>query len=165
LIELDPKNLNDNQFTEFSSIVPTLGLLSTGSATYASLVSDYAYLEHNLSFRLKVIAVANVLPGVRQATLVWAAYGTMMASGTFTLDEASPTSLTQPLGASGVEISFSFGATHFVVGDMFSFGVTAPRIYYKGKESVRNLTLNTGAVTYPAANRAAVAGSYLTDTP
>ena len=164
LMELDPKLLNTNQFTEFSSIVPSLQPLSTGSVIFESLVSDYAYLEHNLSFRLKVVSAVNTSP-TRQAVIVWAAYGTMMASGSFTVDEASPTSLVQPLGASGISLTFAFGVTHFVVEDMFSFTVTAPRIYYKGKESVRNLQFTVGTVLYPAANRATVSGSYLTDTP
>jgi hypothetical protein len=164
LVELDPKLLNDNQFTEFSSIVPDLQLLSTGSVSFDSLPNDYIYTEHNLTFRLKVVSATSVTP-TRQAVVVWAAYGTFMANGSFTLDEASPTSLTQPLGASGITLTFSFGATHFVVGDMFSFTVTAPRIYYKGKEAVRNLQFTVGSVLYPAVNRTQISGSFLTDTP
>ena len=165
LIEIDSKLLNTNQYTEFSYIVPIPEPLSTGGATFNSLPAAYAYTEHNMSFRLKVVSIVNVLPGTRQAVVVWAGYGSMMASGSFTLDEASPTSLIQPLGASGIEIEFSFGATHFVVGDMFSFVVTAPRLYYKGKESVRNTKFTVGAVTYPTANRTVVAGGFVTDTP
>jgi len=164
LIEIDPKNLNDNQFTEFSSVVPSLMPLSTGDVDISSLPADYAYTEHNLTFRLKVIEVTGVSPA-RTATIAWAAYGTMMASGSFTIDEASPTSLIQDLGASGIEATFSFGATHFVVGDLFSFAVAAPRIFYKGKEAVRNTKFTVGAVAYPASDRTTVAGAFLTDTP
>ena len=164
LIEIDPKLLNTNQYTEFSAITPILEPLSTGSAIFASLPTAYAYTEHNMSFRLKVISVANA-PFTRQAVVVWAGYGTMMASGSFTLDEVTPTSLTQPLGASGISVTFSFGATHFVAGDMFGFTVAAPRLYYKGKESVRNIKFTTGAVAYPAVNRAVIAGGFVTDTP
>ena len=164
LIEIDPKNLNDNQFTEFSSIVPTLMPLSTGDITFNSLPSDYAYTEHNLKFRMKVLETTGVSP-TRTATLVWAAYGTMMATGSFTIDEASPTSLIQDLGASGIQIALNFGATHFVVGDMFSFSVAAPRIFYKGKEAVRNTKFTVGAVAYPASDRTTIAGAFLTDTP
>ena len=163
LIEIDPKNLNDNQFTDFSAITPSLMALSTGNVSFISLPSAYAYTEHNMAFRLKVIAVTTGL--TRTATFVWAGYGTMTANGTFTADEAAPTSLMQPLGASGIELQISFGATQFVVDDMFSFHVTAPRIFYKGKESVRNTKFTIGAVTYPAANRTTVAGSFVTDTP
>jgi len=164
LIEIDPKLLNTNQFTDFSAVVPSLEALSTGSASITSLPSDYVYTEHNMSFRLKVIDVTGA-PLTRTATFVWAGYGTMMANGTFTIDEASPSSLIQPLGASGIEMTFSFGATHFVVGDMFSFIVAAPRLFYKGKEAVRNTQFTVGTVTYPAVNRSVVAGSFVTDTP
>lgn len=164
LIELDPKLLNTNQFTEFSAIVPTLMPMSTGSVEFQSLTSAYNYTEHNLTFKLKVISATGVTP-VRQAVFVWAAYGTMMASGTFTVDETSPTSFVQPLGASGIDISLSFGATQFVAGDMFNFVVTSPRIFYKGKEAVRNTKFTVGAVTYPSTDRTAIAGSFLTDTP
>jgi hypothetical protein len=164
LIEIDPKLLNTNQFTDFSAITPSLMPLSTGAVSYNSLPSAYVYTEHNLSFRLKVISAINTSP-TRQATIAWAGYGTFMASGSFTIDEASPTSLIQPLGASGISLEFSFGATHFVVDDMFSFIVAAPRIFYKGKEAVRNTKFTVGAVTYPTGNRTVVAGGYVTDTP
>ena len=165
LIEIDPKLLNTNQFSEFSAVVPSLEALSTGSTSITSLPADYSYTEHNMSFRLKVIAITGALPAARTATFAWAGYGSMMASGSFTADEASLTSLVQPIGASGIEMTFSFGATHFVVGDMFSFVVTAPRIFYKGKEAVRNTKFTVGTVTYPAVNRSVVAGSFVTDTP
>lgn len=164
LIEIDPKNLNDNQFTTFSAISPSLMGGSTGSVDFSSLAADYAYTEHNLTFRLKVIEVTGASP-TRTATIVWAGYGTIMASGSFTIDEATLTSLTQPLGASGIEVTLNFGATHFVVGDMFSFTVAAPRLFYKGKESVRNTKFTVGAVAYPAADRTTIAGAFLTDTP
>jgi len=163
LIEIDPKLLNANQFTEFSSVVPSIDALSTGSVAFSSLAADYVYTEHNMSFRLKVISVANTTP-TRTAVFAWAGYGTMMASGSFTIDEASATSLVQPLGASGIKMEFSFGASHFVVGDVFSFTVSAPRLFYKGKEAVRNTKFTVGAVSYPAVNRAAIAGAFVTDT-
>lgn len=164
LIEIDPRNLNTNQFTEFSAVSPTLEPLSTGSVAITSLTHAYAYTAHNLSFRLKVVSATGTSP-TRQAVFVWAAYGTMMASGSFTIDEVSPTSLVQPLGASGITVTMSFGATQFVAGDMFSFTTSAPRLFYKGKESVRNYQFLTGSILYPAGNRAIIAGSYLTDTP
>ena len=164
LIEIDPKNLNTNQFTEFSAVVPSLEPLSTGSAEISSLAADYAYTEHNMSFRLKVIQTTGTSPA-RTATFAWAGYGTMMASGSFTVDEVMPSSLVQPLGASGISMTFSFGATHFIDGDMFSFVVAAPRLFYKGKEAVRNTKFTVGAVSYPAANRTVMAGAFVTDTP
>ncbi len=164
LIEIDPKNMNSNQFTEFSAVSSILQPLSTGYLDFVSLPSAYVYTEHNLTFKLKVISISGSLP-TRAATIVWAAYGTMQVSGSFTIDEASPTSLIQPLGASGIRLEFSFGADHFVEGDVFVFSVKAPRLFYKGKESVRNLKLSVGSVLYPMVNRASIAGSFLTDTP
>lgn len=164
LIEIDPRLLNTNQFTEFSSVVPTLDTLSTGSAAITSLASNYVYTNHNMSYRLKVIDVAGSTPN-RTATFSWAGYGTLMTSGSFTVDETTPTSLIQPLGASGIEMTFVFGDDNFKLDDMFSFSVKAPRLFYKGKEAVRNIQLTVGAVTYPAADSTIIAGGYTTDTP
>jgi archaellin len=164
LIEIDPLLINDNQFTDVSVIAPSLDPLSTGSAVYASSPAAYAYTDHNLSFRLKVISISGVAPA-RTATMVWAAYGSLQTSGSFTIDETAPTSLTQALGSSGIELTFDFGAINFVVDDMFSFVVAAPRTFYKGKEAVRDTDFTVGLVSYPAANRTTIAGSYLTNTP
>jgi hypothetical protein len=165
LLEIDALNLNTNQYTEFSAITPTLMPLSTGSVVYKSTPSSYVYTNNNLSFVLKVISTTGTSPAPRQAVVVWAGFGSLMPSGSFTLDEFTPSSLTQPLGASGIELTFDFGATHFVEDDQFNFIVNAPRLYYKGKEAVRDTQFTIGNVTYPATNRTAIAGSYLTNTP
>lgn len=164
IVELDPLNLNTNQHTTLSAISPTLQPLSTGSLSYGALASDYTMTSNNLNFRFEVISVSGISPN-RIATFVWAAYGTLQMSGTFIAAEASPTSLSQTLGATGLKVNISFGATHFVAGDAFNFQVKAPRYFCTQKESVRNTNLTIGNVTYPSATHTVVPGSYLTDTP
>lgn len=165
LVELDPKLSNTNQFTTFSAVTPTLQPLSTGSATLASSPTDYAITEHNMKVRLQVINVTGTVgAGNRTATFVWSGYGTTLYSGTFTVSQLIPASLTQALGATGLQLTFAFGATHFVVADRFDFTVSAPRIFYKGKEAVRNITFTVSAVDNSVANVGSITGGYLTDT-
>jgi hypothetical protein len=164
IVELDPLNLNTNQYSTLSGITPTLQPLSTGSLSYASLASDYTMTSNNLNFRFEVISVSGSSPN-RSVTFVWAAYGTLQISGSFIAAQASPTSLTQTLGATGIRVNISFGATHFVVGDAFNFQAKAPRYFVSQKESVRNTNLSVGNVTYPSPLHTIVPGSYLTDTP
>lgn len=164
LVELDPLLLNTNQFNDISAVAPTLQPGSTGSLGVSSLENDYALTDHNLSVRLLCIAAAGATP-TRTATFVWAGYGTTNISGSFAIAEASPPSLIQPLGASGISVTLAFGASNFIVGDRFDFLVKAPRVFYRGKESIRNITLTIGSVAYPAANQAVVSGGFLSDTP
>ena len=173
LIEIDPLNLNQNQFSEFSAMAEAK--VGTGSLAFASLPLDYAYTEHNLTFRLKAIEVTGTTTGGpggtdnRTVTFVWSGYGTLLTTGTFTANILTPThnttGVTQTLGASGIKVFIDFGATHFTVGDWFSFTAHAPRLFYKGKEAVRNIKFTVGTVSYPAAGQAAVAGSFIADTP
>lgn len=164
LIEIDPLLLNTNQFTEFSEIDSELVSGSTGSLVISSLPSDYVLTSHNLKVKLECIAATGTNP-TRSATFVWVAYGTKLLSGSFVVNQGTPTSLIQSLGATGIELTLSFGATHFKKGDKFDFSVKAPRTFYKGKEAVRNITLKVGTAINPAANTGLLTGSYLADTP
>ena len=164
LIELDPLLTNTNQFTTYSAISTLLGVGSTGSALITSLPDAYTLTDHNLSFRL-VCAAASGAFGSRVASFVWSGYGTRFLNGSFTISETVSGSTVQVLGASGVTLTLAFGASNFVVDDLLSFVVLAPQIHYKGKESVRNITLSIGTVVYPGANQALVNGGYVTDTP
>lgn len=163
LIEVDPLLLNTNQFTQISSVEAQIDEESTGSLVDSSLPSDYTYTSHNLNFRAEVIAVSGVSPN-RTATFVWSAYGTQLLTGSFQIAQASPSSLTQSLGATGLKISLSFGSDHFVVGDKFEWNVKAPRLFYKGKEPVRSITMTVGSAIVPSANRGLISGSFLSDT-
>ena len=163
LLELDPRLLNTNQFSEFSPLFADLkeispSVSSTGSVDFDSAARDYLLTEHNLNFQLKVISTTGSTAGSRKATVVWSGYGTTLLSGALSLDESTD-ALTFTLGSSGIRLTFSFGNTQFASGDEFSFSVKAPRLYYKGKESIRNITFTIGAIG------TTVTGSYLTDTP
>lgn len=164
LIELDPLLLNTNQFTEFSAIDDELVSGSTGSLVISSLPSEYTLTSHNLKVKIECIAASGTSPS-RSATFVWVAYGTKMLSGSFVVNQGTPSSLVQSLGATGIKLTLSFGATHFKKGDKFDFAVKAPRTFYKGKESVRNLTLKIGTAINPANNTGLLTGTYLADTP
>lgn len=164
VIEIDQLNFNTNQYSTLSAITPTLQPLSTGSLSYGSLSTDYTMTSNNLNFRFEVISITGISPN-RTVTFVWAGYGTLQMSGTFIAAEASPTSLTQTLGATGIKVNINFGATHFVIGDAFNFQAKAPRYFCSQKESVRNTTLTVGTVSYPSPIHTIVPGSYLTDTP
>ena len=159
LLELDPRNLNTNQFTEFSTI--NCNNSSTGTLVdFATSPQDYQLLTQCLNFQFRVFSISGLSGGPgRQATISWSGFGTTLISGVFTLDESTSTSLIQPLGC-GISLTFSFGAEHFAVGDTFSFNVKAPRLFYKGKESVRNTVFTVGSV-----GTSVVTGGYLTDTP
>jgi len=163
LIELDPLLSNTNQFTEFSTVDDDLGGGSTGSLSITSLSSAYTFTEYNNSFRIECITATGGM-GSRVATFVWVMHGMSQASGSFTVSELVSGSTIQVLGATGITLTMSFGATHFEVGDRWSWNVKAPRKFYKGKESSRNVTLSVASVT-DFANRATYTGGYLTDTP
>jgi len=163
LIELDSLLSNTNQFTEFSDIDDNLALGSTGSLTIDSLPSAYTQTEYNTKFRVQCLTVSGGL-GSRVASFAWVMYGNSAASGSFTVSELVPNSDLQVLGASGITVKMSFGATHYVVGDMFDWVVSAPQRFYKGKESVRNIKLQIGGVTQ-LANQALYSGGYNSDTP
>jgi hypothetical protein len=164
LIELDPLLSNTNQFTTMSAVTSELISGSTGTMSITSLPSEYTMTSHNLKFKLECIAASGLSPS-RTATFVWVAYGSKMLSGSFVINQGTPTSLMQTLGATGIELTLAFGATHFKKGDVFDFEVMAPRTFYKGKESVRNLSLKVGSALNPANNSGLLSGSYLADTP
>ena len=164
LIELDPRLAQSNQFSELSEIEPDLMVLSTGVVTYASTPLDYLMTSVNMNFRVECIQVTGSSP-TRTATFVWAGYGMAAASGSFVVNEAVTGSDVQTLGATGIKLSLNFGATHFVVGDRFIFEAKAPRLFYKGKESVRSISLSISNVSYPAANRSLISGGFLANTP
>lgn len=168
MIEIDPRLIQTNQFTMYSPIDDELQTGSTGTCAFANMPTDYALTQYNLNVRMQVISVAGsaaTLPNPdRTATVVWCAYGPFSTAGSFTITE-DPLSHVQTLGSTGIKVNVGFGLTHLVVGDRFSFSVMAPRIFYKGKESVRGIKLSVSSVTFPAANRALVSGGYLCDTP
>lgn len=163
IIEVDPLLLNTNQYTEFTAVAPDLQTGSTGDMAISSSPSAYALTNYNLSFRLECLLTSGSA-GTRQATFVWSGYTSHLISGSFTYDETVTGSDIQTLGSTGIKLTLTFGASNFVVGDMFSFRVLAPRIFYKGKENIRNTVLSVGTVTY-GSNLATITGGYLTDTP
>lgn len=163
LVELDPLLTNTNQFTEFSAVQDTVDVLSTGTVAISSLPSAYTFTDYNTKFRMQCISVAGGI-GSRVASFVWSMYGMTAASGSFTVSELVPGSEEQDLGATGITITLGFGANHFVVDDQFDWTVSAPRRFYKGKESVRNLTFSVSSVT-DLADQAIYAGGFLSDTP
>lgn len=162
LIELDPLLTNTNQFTAISGVVPTIDPASTGSIAVTSMASAYAYTDSNVGIRMVCQSVGGS-PGSRTANFVWACYGMRTAAGAFNVNEGVAGSNMQPLGATGLTVTVSFGATQFVAGDRFDFNVHAPRAFYRGKESVRNVQLSVANVT-SLANQAIYSGGYLTDT-
>ena len=166
MIELDPKISNTNQFTTISPVSKTAMTGSTGTVAVTSLTTAYALVDHNVNVRMEVSSITGT-GASRTATIVWSAYGTTLVSSAdcwFTTIASSSTTLVQTLGASGLTVTLSFGATHFVAGDRFDFQVKAPRVFYQGKESIRNLTLSVGSVVN-SVDKAIVHGGYLSDTP
>lgn len=163
LIELDPLLNNTNQYTEFTTIDDSLGVGSTGSLVISSLPSAYTFTAYNTSFRAQVVTVSGAI-GSRVATFVWTMFGGASASGAFTVSELVPGSTTQVLTPTGITLSLSFGATHFTVGDRWDWSVKAPRSFYKGKETVRNVKISIATVVY-LANQTRYTGSFLSDTP
>ena len=164
MIEIDPRLTQPNQFTTFSAVSSELQPLSTGTCVIASLPEAYALTQYNLNVRMQVISMSGA-PGSRVATFVWSGYGSTLLSGSFTVSELVSGSHRHPLGATGIVVDMGFGVTGFVEDDTFAFNVLAPRIFYKGKESIRNIQFSVGSVTYPAANNALISGGYLADTP
>ena len=165
VVELDPRLANTNQFSTVSPIAPSYDAGSTGSMVVSSLPTEYAMTEHNLNIRIECIsATGTVGAGNRSAIFVWSGYGTTLISGSFTVTQMTPASMEQTLGATGIKLLLSFGAVHFVVGARYDMQVHAPRIYYQGKEAVRNITFTVGSVNTGATGKAVVNGGYLSDT-
>jgi len=162
LVEIDALLNNTNQFTEISDVTDAPQVGSTGSVTISSLPSGYTFTDYNTKFRTEVVSVSGLF-GSRVATFVWNMYGMHTAAGSFTVSELVTGSEVQTLGATGIDVTLDFGGTHFVVDDQFDWTVTAPRTFYKGKESIRNITLAIATVT-PTANAAAYTGGFMTDT-
>jgi len=86
LLELDPRNLNTNQFTEFSTI--NCNNSSTGTLVdFATSPQDYRLLTQCLNFQFRVFSISGSSGGLgRQATISWSGFGTTLISGVFTLD-------------------------------------------------------------------------------
>jgi hypothetical protein len=159
LLEWDGRLSNTNQYLSFGTVVKTASVGSTGTLAYAS-DNDYTG-TYNIKFRLQVTAVAGSV-GSRTATFAWSQYGEIIgATGLSVASEASggALSLTQ-----GVKLTATFGASQFVVGDVFDFEVKAPRVFYQAKDN-RVFKLSVSTATNPGADSGTVTGSYSTGTP
>jgi hypothetical protein len=158
LIEKDDRYNNTNQYTDSSDITIT----GTGTGTLTAIDVNSYTSNYNSNFKLACTAAGGTL-GSYTATFIWAQYGDTQpfASGTFSIAEATPSTLTKTL-ALGVSVTLSCGASNFVVSDTLSFKVLAPMIHYQGKDN-RTTTLTVGSVV-TASLTATVAGSFTTDT-
>lgn len=129
---------NVNPDPGFSPIIQNLQPGSTGLMTYGS-ANAYEHL-YDRHYFLTCTAISGAAPN-RTATFEWSA--ALMSPGdnvaapvpltaldakpSFTVDEATPASLTQGLEF-GISLDFAFGATQFVVGDEFSFSGLGPSL-------------------------------------
>lgn len=160
LIEADSRHANTNQYASLA-VVPGLQPGSTGTMAFAS---DAAYTgTFNNKIRLQVTAIAGSTPN-RTATFVWQMYGDNLGvNGTFIANEAVAASLTQTLTL-GTKIVMTFGGTQFVVGDLFTITMNAPKIFYTAKDD-RTYTVSITAKTSPSSGNGHVEASYTTNTP
>lgn len=118
-IEQSALHENTNQFTTISA-VSSAGNAGTGVIAVDSDAADYTG-DWNRSYRLVCIAIV----GTTSATFAWTAVGD---DGIQTGDTAALEDDDTALLDEGVTISFDLGATNAVVGDVFTFTVSAPRV-------------------------------------
>lgn len=158
LVEKDDRYNNTNQYISSSSVITT----GTGTGSI-SLVNVDAYTgTYNSNFKLECTAAGGTA-GSYTATFIWAQYGDTQpfASGTFSIAQATPSTLTKTLSL-GTVITLACGASNFVVGDTLAFKVLAPMIHYQGKDN-RTTTLTVGSVVDSSLS-ATVTGTFTTDT-
>ena len=180
-VEKDARYNNTNQFPETTGVVsgndsaPNAPLQGTGSLTVST--SSSFNRDFNTGFSFRVIGVSGAAP-TRTATIAWSTFIELGPGGSFTVNEAVPSTLTESL-AFGVNIDIDFGSSNFAVGDEFAFIAKAPRLLYSGKDN-RSYTLDHGgtvSIVAPAQNPSGagpvsgnnvvgvVEGEFRTDTP
>lgn len=160
-IEPDPRNSNSNDFLTlgaFSAVAAGDGTVSHGSDSNYSGVS-------NLGMKFECTASAGS-SGTFSATIAFGAKGDSKGTSTLSLVETVPASFNDVATTAGLTFSFAFGATNFTVGDTFTVDISAPRIYYRGKDD-RNytITIATAVEDSTTPGTGSITGSYLTDTP
>lgn len=159
LFEVDARLQNTNQFVEYTPIIKTAQVGSTGQLT---LNDNSGYTgAYNIKYSFKVESVTGSGP-TATATISWSESGETFVNGSFTANNAVLSTLVQTL-SKGITLDISFGATNFVAGDLFTFNVLAPRRFYSGKDT-RNLKIDVTTVVNASANQGLVQGTYLADT-
>lgn len=128
-------NLNPTQRTT-TAIVPNAA--NTGTGTVAFNVGNSYTHDYNRAYLVSCIAAAGITP-TRTATLrveviptssgASAAIGRSLVQANqidISLSEAVPATLTAVLVEYGITLDFSFGLTHYIVNDRFSFNGNGP---------------------------------------
>jgi len=131
LVEKDDRYDNTNQFPEITGIV--VGDDNTGTGSVSIATSSEFNRNFNTGFSIRCIGISGSSPN-RTATFVWSTFIELGPNGSFTINEATPASLTESL-AFGVDIDLDFGSSNFGVGDEFAFIARAPRLLYSGKDN------------------------------
>jgi hypothetical protein len=156
-IEFNSRYYNTNQYTEYTNIVSAPQVGSTGMFSYAA---SNNYIGHaNMKYKLQCTAVSGSAPN-RSATFAYATYGDLIgSSGSLVVNEGG----SDVVLPSGIRLAFDFGALNFVAGDVFSFEVKAPRMFYQAKDD-REIRFDVSTIVIPGADEAIVNLSYATGT-
>lgn len=166
VFEADARYNNTNQYAEIVAPVPDAGNTGT-TGTGLSISATAAFTgTYNARYALEVTATTNTAPGTRTTTFIWGEAGDHVGiSGTFTANEATPSSLTQTLSKGvKVDVDYPTASGNFAIGDRFTIAANAPRQLYQAKDS-RTYTFTTSSATNPSSGEGYVAGTYVTDTP
>ena len=159
-IEIDSAITNTNQFSELTDLsAGSLVHVGTGTGVVTpSAISSYTGL-HNRKYVMQVTAAASTSP-TRTATIKWCGYGEgAVTQGSVSLVEATTTTTNKVLLEAGIYLDYTWGITHFVAADTYTFTAKAAMAHITAKDS-RNYTLTCGTA---AAGSVPVA--YSTDTP
>jgi len=136
---VDPDAGNANLAPSLQAVQPDGG--NTGTGTVAQNAGSVYTHNYNRFYSLVVTAAAGVTPS-RTATLTWQAVNETGGNAglppvplhsaeslpTINLVEATPASLTNIALELGITLDFTFGVTHFVLGDAFTFNAKGPGI-------------------------------------
>ena len=129
LLELHSALGNVNQFASISAVTPDVDNTGTGVVAIAPQ-AEFTGLE-NFRVQLQVTAITGPVPKTATFTYRFAGPTAIAPGSTGAISAVTPT-VTLP---SGIKLVLTFGASNFVVGDLFEFECSAPRKDYNGKES------------------------------
>lgn len=136
-IEIDSRHTNTNQFTENGAVIEVdVDPLSDGVLTVASTPEAYTG-TYNRTYTLAVFAVV----AATSVTFKWSAVGD---DGVATGTTAALTDGDNAVLDEGVQIDVDLTPGDFVVGDIFRFTISAPRVLTTIKDD-RTYTLEVSA--------------------
>lgn len=148
------RHTNDDDVTQV-----TVAASGTGVLAYSD-TSSYSG-AYNRKYAVRVSAVN----GSTDADFEWVSYGEYEGASSGFMNRGTATAVADGDTITldnGISLDVDLGATNFIEGEIFTFTVLAPRIWYKGKDDREYLIRVTGVQAYPSNS---VTWAFYTNTP